>query len=110
TITLSFGRREVRMRAAIASRSARRTICTGFTPGSCARGEGRPTTSTGRCRGAASKGISGCRDAHHGFDLEEFLEAELAPLAAVAALLVAAERRIEVRAGAVDVHVAGAKP
>src|SRR4030095_12672707 len=43
-----------------------------------------------------------------GLQLEEFLAPGLAPLAAVARLLVAAEAGHEVRAGAVDVHVAGA--
>src|ERR1700685_4348506 len=47
-------------------------------------------------------------EAEHGLDLEEFLEAELAPFAAGAGLLVAAERRVHVAARAVDVHVAGA--
>ena len=49
-------------------------------------------------------------DAHDGLHLEELLEAELAPLAAVARLLVAAERRREVGGRAVQVHVAGAQP
>ena len=46
---------------------------------------------------------------HHGFHLEEFLEAELAPFAAIAGLLVAAERRFEVGACPVQVHIAGAQ-
>src|SRR5213078_5309893 len=42
-----------------------------------------------------------------GLDLHEFLEAEATPFAAVARLLVAAERRGPLVGGAVDVDVAG---
>ena len=47
--------------------------------------------------------------AQHGFHFQEFLEAVFAPFAARARLLVAAERRVEVGAGAVQVDVAGAQ-
>src|SRR4051812_46463503 len=46
--------------------------------------------------------------AHDGLGLEELLEAQLAPLTAVARLAIAAERGVEVGPGAVEVHVAGA--
>src|SRR5256885_5590099 len=45
--------------------------------------------------------------AGHGLDLHEFLEAEAAPFAAVARLLVAAERRGPLVGCTVDVDVAG---
>ena len=45
----------------------------------------------------------------HRLDLQELFEAELAELAAVARLLVAAERREQVEAAAVDVDLAGAQ-
>src|SRR5579863_5199342 len=47
------------------------------------------------------------RVAEDGFDLEVLLEAEVAPLAPVAALLVPAEGRHRIAAGAVDRHLAG---
>src|SRR5690606_11393959 len=59
---------------------------------------------------AARRALALAGGAHHGLHLEELLEAEDAPFAAVAGLLVAAERRGEVGAGAVQVHVAGAQP
>src|SRR6202008_3883397 len=40
--------------------------------------------------------------AEHGFDFEEFLEAVFAPFATRSGLLIAAERRVEVGAGAVQ--------
>ena len=43
-------------------------------------------------------------------DLQVFVDAELAPLAAVARLLVAAERRAAIDRRVVDLHVAGAQP
>src|SRR6185437_11451293 len=48
-------------------------------------------------------------EAEHGLGLEEFLEAMLAPFAAIARLLVAAERGGEIGAGAVQMHVAAAQ-
>src|SRR5690606_37886820 len=50
------------------------------------------------------------REAHNRLHLEEVLEPVLAPLAAVARLLVAAERRVRVAGGAVQVDHAGAQP
>src|SRR6266851_874537 len=47
--------------------------------------------------------------AHHRLGLEELVEAEFAPFAAVAGLLVAAERRAEIGTGAVQMHIAGAE-
>src|SRR5262249_15977353 len=51
-----------------------------------------------------------CAPPQHGLRLEELLEAELAPLAAVARLLVAAERRAEIGLGAVHADLSGADP
>src|SRR5688572_20415917 len=48
--------------------------------------------------------------ADHGLGLEELLETVVAPLAAVARLLVAAERRAEVGRCPVDADLAGADP
>src|SRR5262249_21550760 len=50
------------------------------------------------------------RPAEHGLQLEELLEAGLAPLAPVARLLVAAEAGVEVDLRTVQVHVAGSDP
>src|SRR5690348_665744 len=47
--------------------------------------------------------------AHDRLDLEELVEAEFAPFAAVAGLLVAAEGRAEIGPGAVQMHIAGAQ-
>src|SRR6266404_6412317 len=52
---------------------------------------------------------SSCGAAHDRLQLEELLEAVLAPLTAVPRLLVAAEGRGEVGSGAVQVDVAGAQ-
>src|SRR3954468_18904930 len=57
---------------------------------------------------AFSQSVSGGVEAGDGLDLEIFLHAVFAPLAAVAGLLVAAERRGAVVGNAVEVHVAGA--
>ncbi len=56
------------------------------------------------CPGVEPSGVV----AHDGLGLEVLLEAERAPLAAVAGLAVAPERGVEVGAGPVEVHVAGA--
>src|ERR1700688_2646753 len=47
--------------------------------------------------------------AHHRLHLEALFAAELAPFAAVAGLLVAAERRAEIGPGAIQVDIAGAQ-
>src|SRR5688572_2027048 len=49
------------------------------------------------------------RPAENGLQLEEFLEAGLAPLAPVARLLVVAEGSVEVGTGAIQMHVARAE-
>src|SRR5690606_36894746 len=69
-----------------------------------------PRPDRGSDPAAARRALALAGGAHHGLHLEELLEAEDAPFAAVAGLLVAAERRGEVGAGAVQVHVAGAQP
>ena len=57
---------------------------------------------------AAAGALTRRLPAHHRLDLEEVLEPEPAPLAAVAGLLVAAEGRAAVGRRAVEVHHAGA--
>src|SRR5688500_4373327 len=69
---------------------------------------GRPAPAArASARGFGGHGILG-QLANHRFDLQEFLQPELAELAAIARLLVAPERHIEGEPACVDEHRAGA--
>ena len=79
------------------------------------RDKARPSKRGCRSGGIRSPGLTGTEGPHssgsggfhHRFDFHELFHAELAPFAAVTGLLVAAERRLEIEACAVDVDIAG---